>query len=111
MALTSSSKTSLEAPVTIYQSNKALAVGFPSGADPHPLVRTRREPLDSPGSPSNSTTCAVQAHSGFLGYVPYPRLTFTPSEQRLDWLPLPCNSATVSLTGRYSRDYYGASAL
>jgi hypothetical protein len=32
---------------------------FPSGANPHPLARTRRAPFDPPGSPFNRSTRCV----------------------------------------------------
>src|SRR6266511_1763595 len=37
----------------IYQSETALAAGFPAVLDPPPLARTRRTPFDLPGSPVN----------------------------------------------------------
>jgi hypothetical protein len=43
--------------------------------------------------------CVVPAPFGFSGFVPYPRLTFTPLKWRLNWLPLPCDRRYRLLSG------------
>jgi hypothetical protein len=91
----SCSRKSVDLPVMRCQSGEGLAKGFPLVLHPPPLARTPHVPFDSRGSPSDFTTSCIlyvaQALLGFSGSVPSPRRSFTPSELRSDWLPLPCD--------------------